>query len=491
MWMEKQEAVRLLKKSLLVLTVTVGMLSALQPDHAKAAQQVTVTIPKYKVEINGVTVDNANNKYPLLSYNDITYVPMTWDYCRTLGLAVNWNEQTGLSINQDSMMPQKLTQDVSARNDLSKSYSARVADFPITVNGKAIDQNNEKYPLLLFRDITYFPMTWRFAHDEFKWETSWDHTEGFRIVSPQRKYLSEVVDDDAGFLYVRSNFDKYYKISKSLNGDITVLTDDESNVLLKRLSDKSRNHSAYHLAEKEEKPERIGDSIVYKNIELMSLTPLINMNNAFYEKETQYENKGVSFYGTAIPLNDSKSIVSLTIFTLQHIPAPYTPHTNHLFIVDHSAGIAQEMSGYNQSIRYVYNNADGTFWIASGNAPQSITARNADLRAQLLLISQDGTPRLINDLLHAADVDVLNVTPEGKLLVHAYNDRMYPFERSEGDGFYTIDTDGHAEKRYDPVSGEAYADDGGNIYVIDKSKNQITNLATGVSKLWWDYEFEP
>ena len=53
--------------------------------------------------------------------------------------------------------------------------------FAITVNGKSIDNSKEEYPLLVFRDVTYFPLTWRFAVDEFGWNYTFDGKTGLNI----------------------------------------------------------------------------------------------------------------------------------------------------------------------------------------------------------------------------------------------------------------------------------------------------------------------
>jgi hypothetical protein len=37
--------------------------------------------------------------------------------------------------------------------------------------------------LLSFRDVTYFPLTWRFVHDEFGWDYQWSDTDGLSITS--------------------------------------------------------------------------------------------------------------------------------------------------------------------------------------------------------------------------------------------------------------------------------------------------------------------
>ncbi|MFB0843817.1 DUF5050 domain-containing protein [Paenibacillus oleatilyticus] len=59
--------------------------------------------------------------------------------------------------------------------------TVKAPGFPVTVNGSVVDNKHSLYPLLLYRDITYFPMTWNYTHDAFGWTTSWDATNGFGV----------------------------------------------------------------------------------------------------------------------------------------------------------------------------------------------------------------------------------------------------------------------------------------------------------------------
>ncbi|HCF49320.1 MAG TPA: DUF5050 domain-containing protein, partial [Syntrophomonas sp.] len=123
--------------------------------------------------MNGVVIDNSYSQYPLLVYKDITYFPMTYYDCRFLGLESLWNSHTGLVVVKTDVNWDYHKYSASAKN--SSSYNARVASFRVTVNGKEIDNSSKKYPLLLFRNVIYFPLTWRFAVDEFGWNYSFDH----------------------------------------------------------------------------------------------------------------------------------------------------------------------------------------------------------------------------------------------------------------------------------------------------------------------------
>ncbi len=159
------------------------------PGKTQAADsRLTVTLPSFSVTLNGKTVDNRNREYPLIVYKDITYFPMTWYDSRYLGLENTWSPDQGLTVQQSDITA-AYHDYASAEANAARSYRAELAEGPITVNGQAIDNLTEEYPLLSFRNITYFPLTWRYAHDAFNWEYDWSDSNGLSIRSgsPQVK----------------------------------------------------------------------------------------------------------------------------------------------------------------------------------------------------------------------------------------------------------------------------------------------------------------
>ncbi|AOY76552.1 DUF5050 domain-containing protein [Clostridium formicaceticum] len=162
----------------------------LSPEESFAAEsRVRVSLPNFTVKLNGNKVDNQYREYPLLVYKDMTYFPMTWYDCRLLGLETKWSQEEGLSIFQSKVTSSYVS--YKTKNKNSNSYNATIPNFKITVNGEVIDNHKEAYPLLNFKQVTYFPLTWRFAHDAFGWEYTWDKAEGLTINSnnPQVKTL--------------------------------------------------------------------------------------------------------------------------------------------------------------------------------------------------------------------------------------------------------------------------------------------------------------
>lgn len=158
-------------------------------DSYALDDQVQVSIPRFEVHINGEKIDNEKNEFPLLVYKDMIYIPMTWDYCNALGLSISWDSKAGLEIEK-SYNYHGLKQTLTSNNEVSKSYYASIVTFPVTVNGNAIDNSKEEYPLLLHKDITYFPLTSRFAVDEFDWNIDWSDETGFKIDVKKQEEIS-------------------------------------------------------------------------------------------------------------------------------------------------------------------------------------------------------------------------------------------------------------------------------------------------------------
>lgn len=157
---------------------------------------VRVTLPDFAVNMNGYTVENQYREYPLLVYHDITYFPMTWYDSRLLGLEAIWSPNEGLNIKQSPVTSSYVPNTSEKRN--STAYTAEVPSSAVTINGKSIDNSAEEYPLLSFRDVTYFPLTWRFAHDEFGWDYQWSDTDGLSITSHNPQVQTALLPASAG-----------------------------------------------------------------------------------------------------------------------------------------------------------------------------------------------------------------------------------------------------------------------------------------------------
>jgi len=143
------------------------------------SSEVSVEVPEFSVSLNGEVINSDHSIYPLFVYKELTYFPMTSDFVKGLGLELQFHESTGIEINKGSVSV--FNQEFLSHSIQEKTFKASLVPFPIHINGKLIDNNNEPYPLLFYKDITYFPMTWRFAHDEFGLDYHFSNTSGLSI----------------------------------------------------------------------------------------------------------------------------------------------------------------------------------------------------------------------------------------------------------------------------------------------------------------------
>jgi hypothetical protein len=147
-----------------------------------------VEIPDFSVTVNGLVLENKYNQYPLIVYKNITYFPMTYNYAGFMGLKSNWYpEARGGAVLFVGVAEQPLKELIyyKASTANGKYYSAGIPSYRIALNTTLsenfLDNGKEEYPVLNFRNITYFPLTWRFTADEFGWSYAWDVASGLRI----------------------------------------------------------------------------------------------------------------------------------------------------------------------------------------------------------------------------------------------------------------------------------------------------------------------
>lgn len=148
-------------------------------------EEVVVALPEFDVSINGSVIDNSIVEFPFITYKGITYMPMTWDYSSALGLGLKWSNETGLKINKKNSRI-VFESKGGFKNDIFKKYSATIVSSDVNVNGKDLDNSSEKYPILNFRNITYFPMTYDFMAKEFGAKYTWDNDKGLSVIADDK-----------------------------------------------------------------------------------------------------------------------------------------------------------------------------------------------------------------------------------------------------------------------------------------------------------------
>ena len=161
---------------LLAIACCIALAFSLLPQ-AEAAMRADVVTGK--VTLNGQVIDNKNAKYPLLTYSNITYFPMTYQLSRFMGVETDWNNAAkSLNITAGGAQSAYVAETGKAQ---SGSVAVTPASYKISVNGAQINNKEEKYPIFNYNGITYFPLTWAYAVDSFGWSYQWDAVNGLRI----------------------------------------------------------------------------------------------------------------------------------------------------------------------------------------------------------------------------------------------------------------------------------------------------------------------
>lgn len=120
-----------------------------------ATKNVSVSLPSFKVTLNGSEINNSYSKYPLIVYKDITYFPMTFGGCRYLGLETKWDQKAGLEINKTNISYPLDEYKTNQKN--SDKYTASIPKFNIKINEKTVDKKQCRISFVDFQGYNVFP----------------------------------------------------------------------------------------------------------------------------------------------------------------------------------------------------------------------------------------------------------------------------------------------------------------------------------------------
>ncbi len=192
-------------RKIIIVLIILGILITGSISFA-SGKAVEVIVPDFNIEINGEVIDNQHNPYPFLSYNYVTYVPMTADYCRSLGLTISWDDPARIFSITKNNKYFNVNPTLTANNDINETYIAEICDYNISLNGESIDNGKEAYPILLFRDIVYFPLTYSYSQ-QLGLITCWDDVYGLKIYGDAPFIYDETIIDD--WLYYVLDYNLY------------------------------------------------------------------------------------------------------------------------------------------------------------------------------------------------------------------------------------------------------------------------------------------
>lgn len=457
-------------------------------------QTVKVQIAPFKTQIESLVADNSSVEFPLITYKDITYFPMTYDLCMMLGLNSGFDEQKGLYITkhyQDAHGRELKHFGEYRKNYYNKNYDATIPTYPIYLNGIRIDNSKEEYPLLNFRGVTYFPMTWRFAYEELNFDIEWSEEEySFklekgdytRLASPKKSEGNNMILWDKISVY-----DPHIDENGNVTGS-TLLYDYWSSFLFD-----TEKETITHLHNQEETPRNELDR-TYGRVQGEELVLTVKDKSIYCGDDllVTIDREAETIDPSAVEYKTGEgSIIYLLVYFTPSKP-PYTPH-NEYILVKNNQGMRLLDWDPKNNFNGVFADNNGGYYIGSEGYSPGNMGRWSNSFSDIYYYTP-GAEKLIS--LSEKYSDIINsITAIGisgnKLYAQAmwYDaQKYYGHSTTQGapisavnSGYYTIDlTSGELEKIYPYIDGMLYFAPNGTPYCFTQyaRRGRIINLNT-------------
>ncbi len=482
-----------MKKTILTTLTLLALLILLCASFtARAAETVKVQLTPHYTEIESMSVYGPAVEFPVLTYKDVTYLPMTYSLSARLGIAVGFTEDDGFFVTKyNDMIFAQSENDAPFGGDGNffryTDYTAVIPDYPVYINGIRYDSSKETYPFLNFGGVTYLPMTYDIAYCELGLDvklndsglfiSSTEYTKtalskgltasGETLIFKQRTEINEYTDGQG--MPRRSPFSWWEIYRLDRNSDFAYLTHIDTQTSLKSYS-----------------------NMVY---------PTINRdgeNVNIYTVEGEGGNKTLTYKGTPIDtipedcdyfgreyVFEDVTFAFVNIFT-SNITAPYTEHEERIYAVTESGTRRLEWDLRNNLSRIIPDGIGGYLLMSDSYSP-FYTSRWSTPFSSVYRYKSDGSfsEVTIPDLNSITAYGIV----DGKLLVKGMyygadkntSPAFFPIS-TVNSGFYSIDvaTD-EAQKLYPYVQGEVFTTSDGGFYCLTRGGAipRVVDLMTG------------
>ncbi len=222
----KKEFIVCLALSTVLSTVSFADLSRVENDenskiyqqnytYTSSSRQATyLSLPAYPINLNGEMIDNAHLEYPFLTYKGITYMPLTYNLTRCLGIETSWTAETGLKVDVTNVSSEYNPQLKKRQN--AKRVKAQAPQYQVLVNDTPLS-GDDTYPCFVYNNIVYLPLTTELAENELNLSLQYDTKMGLAInaLNPHvkaYKKISQNFSDEDWQKYVKVYKDNIYYI---------------------------------------------------------------------------------------------------------------------------------------------------------------------------------------------------------------------------------------------------------------------------------------
>ncbi|QSX05603.1 hypothetical protein JYG23_13140 [Sedimentibacter sp. zth1] len=469
-----------MKKIVLFIVILIMIMSS----YVYATEIVNVQIPSFDITINNVIFDNQHAAYPFIVYNDITYAPLTYNLCRELGVTTGWDIKKGLYLAQYKDYSFGYKPDLGGNFKRGANYTATIPNFSVLLNGVNINSELEEYlyPVLLFKNVTYLPLTWENVYYEFGWDIAWDSKNGLKINSDNpglNMYLSAINEN---YVLLQTNRDIYTE-QKNEDGSTTYINTGKEETNQYKLDLKSNELTYDGLCDKAVRYDnfnknyiRCDDGIftIENNILLLNGQKIDDLSNIDMKNPSIYAAKWIVGY---------KSFYEVRIFTTDEIPAPYKPFVQFIYIEEEGkVSKVDDCWDTKNYLNNVYKIGENYYLCSYG---KHVVGRFGNGLSTIMKIDSHGKSNIINDKYS----DYLSMetigTIDNKLIIKAtwfanpgIIDSMGKVS-AVNDGYFYLDENDNLTKIYPFVDGNVFIAPNDHLYLISTSRVFMIDLTTG------------
>jgi len=461
------------------------MLMLIFCSSAYASEKVNVQIPSFDITINDMVFDNQKTMYPFIVYKDITYAPLTYNLCRELGVITGWDSERGLYLAKYIEDYFQYTPDLGGHYKKGAKYTASIPSFPVVLNGVNINSKSNEYlyPVLMFKNVTYLPLTWENVYYEFGWDISWDNTKGLSINSQNSNSASYLYLSDANDKHVLlQTYKEIFKEEKNKDGSITYINTGKKEIKEYKL-DLHTNKLTYEgLKDKATRLNTAKDNLQRCEDGIFSIEDnALLFKGQVLENLSDVELKNPYLYADKLSIGNT-NFYQVRVYTTNEIPAPYTPFEQ--FVYRESADNITKVNGWNTKnlLNSVYKIGENYYLCSNG---RHITGRWGNNLSTVLKLSADGKTTVINDKYK----DYLSIKAIGvhdnKLVVEAtwFADPDIIDKKGKvsaiNDGYFYLDENDNLNKIYPYIEGNVFLAPNGHLYLLSDSRIFIIDLTTG------------
>lgn len=483
------------KLTAVIITIIMCIASCAIPAMANS-ETVYVRIAPFRTTILEQNIDNSNVEFPLITYKDITYFPMTYDLCAALGMSSGYDSEKGLYIAkhyQDLYGREVKPYGDNKKNYYNKDYQAVVPVYPIYLNGISIDNSKEEYPLLNFRGVTYFPMTWRFAYEELNFDIKWSEEDySFTLEKGEDPQLAYPYSAEGTDMILWDKVE-IYEPHLDENGEEVGGTLIDS-YWCKYLFDTAKESINYIGNFRDFIPKNEYDRN-YNRIDGTEFALTVKDKSVYYGDDllVAFSDDKEKIDPTAMEYTTDKgSIIYLLVYFTDPHP-PYTPHSEYVFAKDEK-GVRPLSWDEKNNFSGVFTDNNGGYYICSnGYSPYNASRWSNSFSDIYYYTTRDdkciSLTEKYSDIVNS--LQAIGVS-DNKLYLQAM---WYDADKSQGgystmgasistvnSGYYTIDLESGAfEKIYSYIEGEVFMSPGGTPYCFTKyaRRGRIVNLNTG------------